>query len=112
MQFLYRFFLIEFLEKKALFHIQCIDPSEIVKKERLVELQTLLKEQQIRLQKKMIGREVNVLFEKPGRLAGQMVGKSEYLHAVHVTGDRIRSGDINKVRIITSETNSLSGRIE
>ena len=86
--------------------------SEIVKKERLVELQTLLKEQQIRLQKKMIGREVNVLFEKPGRLAGQMVGKSEYLHAVHVTGDRIRSGDINKVRIITSETNSLSGRIE
>ena len=86
--------------------------SEIVKKERLVELQTLLKEQQVRLQKKMIGREVNVLFEKPGRLAGQMVGKSEYLHAVHVTGDRIRSGDINKVRIITSETNSLSGRIE
>jgi tRNA-2-methylthio-N6-dimethylallyladenosine synthase len=86
--------------------------SEIVKKERLVELQTLLKEQQIRLQKKMIGREVKVLFEKPGRLAGQMVGKSEYLHAVHVTGDRIRSGDINKVRIITSETNSLSGRIE
>ena len=86
--------------------------SEIVKKERLAELQTLLKEQQVRLQKKMIGREVNVLFEKPGRLAGQMVGKSEYLHAVHVTGDRIRSGDINKVRIITSETNSLSGRIE
>ena len=86
--------------------------SETVKKERLAELQKLLKEQQIRLQKKMIGREVNVLFEKPGRLAGQMVGKSEYLHAVHVTGDRIRSGDINKVRIITSETNSLSGRIE
>ena len=73
---------------------------------------TLLKEQQIRLQKKMIGREVNVLFEKPGRLAGQMVGKSEYLHAVHATGDRIRSGDINKVRIVASETNSLSGRIE
>ena len=60
----------------------------------------------------MIGREVNVLFEKPGRLAGQMVGKSEYLHAVHVTGDAISPGDINKVRITNSETNSLNGRIE
>jgi tRNA-2-methylthio-N6-dimethylallyladenosine synthase len=32
----------------------------------------------------MVGREVSVLFEKPGRMPGQMVGKSEYLHAVHV----------------------------
>ena len=32
----------------------------------------------------MVGREVSVMFERKGRLEGQMVGKSEYLHAVHV----------------------------
>jgi hypothetical protein len=30
--------------------------------------------------------QVSVLFEKAGRMPGQMVGKSEYLHAVHVQG--------------------------
>jgi len=30
----------------------------------------------------MVGKEVNVLFEKSGRIDGQMIGKSEYLHAV------------------------------
>ena len=85
--------------------------SEDVKKERLAELQALLKDQQITMQKNMVGREVKVLFEKPGRLAGQMVGKSEYLHAVHVSGTAIKPGDINKVKIINSETNSLSGNL-
>ena len=48
--------------------------SEIVKKERLVELQTLLIEQQVRLQKIMIGREANVLFLKPGSRVGHIDG--------------------------------------
>ena len=41
------------------------------------------------------GREVSVLFEKPGRLPGQMIGKSDYLHAVHVRTDA-RPGEIEK----------------
>ena len=86
--------------------------SEDIKKERLAELQKLLKEQQIKIQKDMIGKEVNVLFEKPGRFSDQMVGKSDYLHAVHVTESKIRPGDIYKVKIVNSETNSLSGIIE
>ena len=56
----------------------------------------------------MVGRAVSVLFEKPGRMPGQMVGKSEYLHAVHVTTDA-GVGEIARVRITKSETNSLAG---
>ena len=59
----------------------------------------------------MVGRLVNVLFEKPGREPGQMVGKSEYLHAVHVQNTRIKTGDIMPVRIVRSNSNSLTGEI-
>ena len=52
---------------------------------RLQTLQALITDQQRAAQMAMIGREVGVLYEKPGRLPGQMVGKSDHLHAVHVT---------------------------
>jgi tRNA A37 methylthiotransferase MiaB len=52
--------------------------------ERLQALQALVTSQQRALQEAMVGREVGVLYEKPGRLPGQMVGKSDHLHAVHV----------------------------
>ncbi|NND20896.1 MAG: TRAM domain-containing protein, partial [Silicimonas sp.] len=50
-------------------------------------------------------------FEKPGRMPGQMVGKSEYLHAVHVQANRIEPGDIMSVRIVRSNSNSLGGEL-
>jgi tRNA-2-methylthio-N6-dimethylallyladenosine synthase len=58
---------------------------------------------------RMVGREVSVLFEKPGRMPGQMVGKSEYLHAVHVQGPSDLAGRIAPVEIVESGPNSLSG---
>ena len=79
------------------------------KSERLRRLQALLTEQQKKIQLSMVGREVNVLLEKPGRLEGQMVGKSQYLHAVHVTGSDAKIGDVVRARILKSETNSLGG---
>ena len=59
----------------------------------------------------MVGRQVHVLFEKPGREPGQMVGKSEYLHAVNVQDTRIDQGEIVAVNIIRSNSNSLTGEI-
>ena len=84
-------------------------PAEVADA-RLQTLQALLTEQQRRAQTAMVGREVSVLFEKPGRLPGQMVGKSEYLHAVHVATDAT-PGMIAKVRITGSAPNSLAGEI-
>ncbi len=85
--------------------------DEDVKNHRLQALQSLLKTQQKAAQDAMVGRTVRVLFEKPGREAGQMVGKSEYLHAVHVLGDDIATGDIRPVRISASNANSLTGAL-
>ena len=77
--------------------------------ERLARLQALLSDQQRAAQAAMVGREVGVLFEKPGRLPGQMAGKSDYLHAVHVTDPRAEIGRIARVRITASLPNSLAG---
>ena len=79
--------------------------------DRLTRLQALITQQQRAVQDSMVGREVQVLFEKPGRLGGQMVGKSEYLHAVHVANAPVQRGDIARVRIIESGPNSLAGEI-
>ncbi len=84
---------------------------EPVKADRLQRLQALLTDQQKAAQDAMVGRSVGVLFEKPGRLPGQLVGKSDHLHAVHVGADSGRIGTIAQVRIVGSAPNSLSGEI-
>jgi tRNA-2-methylthio-N6-dimethylallyladenosine synthase len=75
---------------------------------RLQELQTLLTGQQRTCQSAMIGREVTVLYEKPGRMAGQMVGKSDHLHAVHVEDPDGRIGQLVRVKVTASSSNSLA----
>ena len=78
---------------------------------RLQRLQALLGQQQKAAQDAMVGREVRVLFEKRGRLDGQLVGKSDYLHAVHVLAPDALIGQIAPVRIVESGTNSLKGEL-
>ena len=78
---------------------------------RLQELQALITAQQKATQLSMVGRTVGVLFEKPGRLPGQWVGKSDYLHAVHVSGEGIGPGRLAQVRITASGPNSLAGEL-
>jgi tRNA-2-methylthio-N6-dimethylallyladenosine synthase len=76
---------------------------------RLQDLQALITGQQRSAQAAMVGREVGVLFEKPGRMPGQMTGKSDYLHAVHVSHPDAAPGLLARVRIVESGPNSLSG---
>ncbi|BDW86660.1 tRNA-2-methylthio-N(6)-dimethylallyladenosine synthase [Roseicyclus marinus] len=79
--------------------------------DRLQRLQALITEQQRATQNAMVGRRVQVLFEKPGRMEGQITGKSEYLHAVHVEGPESLLGQIAAVDILASGPNSLAGRL-
>ncbi|MDF1804275.1 tRNA (N6-isopentenyl adenosine(37)-C2)-methylthiotransferase MiaB [Thalassovita sp.] len=85
--------------------------AEDISSDRLRRLQALITQQQKAIQDSMVGREVQVLFEKPGRLEGQMVGKSEYLHAVHVANAGTQRGDLARVRIVESGPNSLAGEL-
>ena len=75
---------------------------------RLQELQALITAQQRAAQEAMVGREVSVLYEKAGRLPGQMVGKSQHLMAVHVDDAQGRIGDLVRVRVSASASNSLA----
>ncbi|MFN3823129.1 MAG: tRNA (N6-isopentenyl adenosine(37)-C2)-methylthiotransferase MiaB [Pseudorhodobacter sp.] len=77
---------------------------------RLQALQALVTEQQRAAQEAMVGREVSVLYEKAGRMPGQLVGKSDHLHAVHVADPGGRVGDLVRVRITGSSTNSLAAQ--
>jgi tRNA-2-methylthio-N6-dimethylallyladenosine synthase len=83
---------------------------EEVKDDRLQRLQALIDRQQKSAQAAMIGKDVGVLFEKPGRMPGQMTGKSDHLHAVHVASD-VAPGDLRRVRIVAATSNSLAGEV-
>jgi tRNA-2-methylthio-N6-dimethylallyladenosine synthase len=80
-----------------------------VKDERLARLQALLVEQQQAFNEGQVGRTVDVLFEKPGRNPGQIIGRSPYLQSVHIEAPQSLIGQIAPVRIDAAGRNSLAG---
>ncbi|HKP24503.1 MAG TPA: tRNA (N6-isopentenyl adenosine(37)-C2)-methylthiotransferase MiaB [Dongiaceae bacterium] len=82
---------------------------EEVKDERLQRLQAVLNAQQVEFNRGMIGRMLPVLIEKPGKRAGQLVGRSPYLQAVHVMADPSEIGRVVDLRIDDIGHFSLSG---
>jgi tRNA-2-methylthio-N6-dimethylallyladenosine synthase len=85
--------------------------DENVKSARLATLQSLLETQRQAFNAATVGRTVDVLFEKPGRHAGQIAGKSPYLQAVHVDAPAGLIGAVGKVEIVAAGSNSLAGRL-
>ncbi|MFO1141735.1 MAG: tRNA (N6-isopentenyl adenosine(37)-C2)-methylthiotransferase MiaB [Amaricoccus sp.] len=83
--------------------------SPEVKAERLQRLQALLVRQQAAFQAGLVGRTLPVLVEKPGRMPGQMAGRSPYLNAVHLEAPAEMAGAIVPVRIEEAGPNSLAG---
>ena len=82
---------------------------EDVARHRLHALQALILQQQTAFLDGMVGQTVDVLFERAGRHAGQIAGKSPYLSAVAVAGDASLIGKIAPVRIARVTANSLVG---
>jgi tRNA-2-methylthio-N6-dimethylallyladenosine synthase len=83
--------------------------DEAVKAARLERLQTLLREQQLAFNSSCIGRTLDVLLEKPGRHAGQLVGRSPYLQAVHLEANGLEIGQFASVQVEKAGVNSLTG---
>lgn len=77
--------------------------------DRLQRLQALITRQQVEFQAGQVGRVLPVLLEKPGRMPGQVTGRSPYLNAVHLQADVAEIGSIVPVRVVATATNSLSG---
>lgn len=81
-------------------------PEEI-KVERLERLQALLLKQQQEFAQSCIGKVIDLLLEKPGRMPGQLIGRSPWLQSVNVDAKASQIGDIIRVRITGTGTNSL-----
>jgi len=86
--------------------------AEAVKDERLARLNALLETQQSAFNARQVGRVLPVLFEKPGRHPGQIIGRSPYLQSVHVTAPDRMIGKIVPVRIASAARNSLAGMLD
>ena len=82
---------------------------EPVKAERLAELQALLQQQQRAFNVNSIGSVMPVVFEKPGRHEGQLVGRSPYMQPVHADAAAEAIGKILPVQIVGVRSNSLTG---
>jgi tRNA-2-methylthio-N6-dimethylallyladenosine synthase len=85
--------------------------DERVKTSRLSQLQALLEEQRRAFNLDSVGRRFEVLFEKPGRREGQVIGRSPYMQAVFTPGPLSVIGAMVEVEIVAAGPNSLQGRI-
>jgi len=84
---------------------------EAEKASRLARLQTLLTQQMTDFNIACVGRTLPVLVEKPGRMDGQMIGRSPYLQAVHFEDRQMRIGQILNCHITGITSNSLSATV-
>jgi tRNA-2-methylthio-N6-dimethylallyladenosine synthase len=85
--------------------------DEDVKSERLRRLQAAIDRHQDAFNRRCLGRTFAVLFERPGRHAGQLVGRSPYLQPVQVTTPASLIGEIAAVTITEVASNSLFGEL-
>lgn len=85
---------------------------EAVKATRLEALQALLMRQQAAFNDATVGRVVDVLFERPGRHHGQLIGRSPCNQAVHVAAAAVLRGTVAPVRILARVGHSLRGAMD
>ena len=85
--------------------------AEDVKSERLQRLQALLNEQAGEFSRDQVGRRFEVLFERPGRYRGQLIGRSPHLQSVHVTAPGHAVGDFARVHVTELKPRSLCAEI-
>ena len=77
--------------------------------ERLQRLQAQIVADQTAFNLNTVGRTTDVLLERPGKFAGQLIGKSPWLQSVHVLAPDLSIGDIVTVQITDSGPLSLKG---
>ena len=83
--------------------------AEAVKDERLARLNAALDQQARAFNAAQVGKTLPVLFERPGRHPGQLIGRSPYLQAVHATAPDRLIGQIVPVKIESAARMSLGG---
>jgi len=84
-------------------------PRDIME-DRLERLNDRINTHRLAFNRSMVGSDMQILIERPGKLRGQMLGRSPWLQSVHVNTDA-KPGDILDVTVVAASSNSLSGTI-
>jgi len=82
-----------------------------VQSERLQRLQAVITRQWRAFNAGFSGKTLAVLLEKPGKLPGQLVGRTPYLQAVQVMAPRTLIGSVLPVTVTEVGTNTLFGML-
>ena len=85
--------------------------DEATKARRLATLQDLIEDQRQAFNLASVGQRLEVLFEKPGRNEGQLIGRSPTMQSVFAEGPQSLIGELMEVEIVGVEPRSLRGRI-
>ncbi len=85
---------------------------EDVKQSRLEELQSLIAEQYFEFNKKAVGQTMKVLFERKGRMEGQLQGRTPFYQAINAPAPDRLLGQFVDVTITGATANALVGEVK
>ena len=85
--------------------------SRDVMDERLQRLQQRINAHRLAFNQSKVGIDTQILVERPGKYAGQVIGRSPWLQSVHVEV-HAHPGDIIDVTLVGAGPNSMAGAIE
>ncbi|HYE49660.1 MAG TPA: tRNA (N6-isopentenyl adenosine(37)-C2)-methylthiotransferase MiaB, partial [Azospirillaceae bacterium] len=85
--------------------------AEDVKSDRLASLQQLLNAQQLAFNEGAVGTVQAVLFDRPGKRRGQLLGRGPYMQSIHAAAPERLMGRVVQVRILSAHANSLAGEV-
>jgi tRNA-2-methylthio-N6-dimethylallyladenosine synthase len=85
--------------------------DKATKAHRLAALQELIEDQRKAFNLASVGQRLEVLFEKPGRREGQVIGRSPTMQSVFAEGPQSLIGELMQVEMVGVEPRSLRGRI-
>jgi tRNA-2-methylthio-N6-dimethylallyladenosine synthase len=85
--------------------------AEDEKSRRLGRLHEVLERHQLAFNRRMVGRRIDALAERPGRKPGQLIGRTPYLQSIHFDGAERLIGRMVSVEVTAAHGISLAGRV-
>ncbi len=92
-------------------NLQAAMVPDAIASERLARLQGLINEQQIAFNQKCVGMTLPVLFDRNGKVDGQLLGRSQFNQSVYAEANERLLNKIVDIKIQNGYDNSLSGDV-
>jgi tRNA-2-methylthio-N6-dimethylallyladenosine synthase len=81
-------------------------------KNRLLELQNLLADIQLKKNQQLVGKKIQILVENKTKKIGQFFGRSKFMHSVFFNSNHVNDGDLLDIEISSCNKNNLFGVLQ